>query len=156
MVIDFKKLIKNIAIPLIVGIVAGILTRDDVKAFTQTAVQPSFQPPPVLFPIVWTILYIMMGISAYIAETNQKNGDKSPFVFYYAQLFFNFVWSFIFFSAENYLLALVWIVILLMLIIITTIKFGQIKPAAAYLMIPYILWVSFATILNYSIYILNR
>lgn len=153
--VKLKKLIKNIAIPLAVGGIAGFLTKNDVKEFMATAQKPSFMPPGWLFPVAWTILYILMGFAAYMVETSPKANNTRAFIFYYAQLFFNFCWSFIFFSQGLYLFALVWIIILLFLIIITTIKFYQTEPKAAYLMIPYILWVSFATVLNYSIYTLN-
>lgn len=150
-----KKLVKNLAIPLVVGGVTGFLTKNDVAEFMATAQKPVFMPPGWLFPVVWTILYALMGIAAYIVDTSPKADNTKAFVFYYAQLFFNFIWSFIFFSSGNFLLAFLWILILLALIIITTVKFYKIEPKAAYLMIPYIIWVAFATVLNFSIYILN-
>ncbi len=156
MKIDIKKLIKNLIIPLAVGIVAGFLTRDGVKEFAITAEKPFFMPPGWLFPIAWTILYTLMGISAYlIDEATQLHDKKLAFILYYLQLFFNFVWSFIFFNVGNYLFAFIWIIILLVLIIATTIQFNKINPKAAYLMIPYILWVAFATVLTFSVYLLN-
>lgn len=158
MVIKFhiKKLFKNLAIPLLIGIIAGFLTRQGVENFTLNVEKPPFSPPAALFPIVWTILYILMGISAYIIEKTPDSTEKSrALVLYYLQLFFNFLWSFIFFSFNNYLIAFIWIIILLILIIATTIEFYKIKPLAAYLMIPYILWVTFAAVLNFSIYLLN-
>ncbi len=156
MKLDFKKLIKNLAIPLAVGGVSGFLTSGGVEEFTATAVKPVFMPPGWLFPVAWTILYTLMGISAYLIEIEPTYTDKkSAFILYYTQLFFNFVWSFIFFNAGNYLFAFIWIVILWVLIIATTIEFYKIKPTAAYLMIPYILWVTFAAVLNFSVYLLN-
>ncbi len=153
--VKLKTLIKNLAIPLLVGAVAGFLTKEDVKEFMATAQKPSFMPPGWLFPVVWTVLYILMGISAYLAEISPKNDKSRAFIFYYAQLFFNFCWSFIFFTWNMYLLALIWIIVLLALIIITTIKFRKLNKLSAYLMIPYILWVSFATVLTYAVYTLN-
>ncbi len=156
MKLDIKKLFKNLAIPLLIGFIAGFLTRQGTENFTLNVEKPSFSPPAILFPIVWTILYILMGISAYIIEKSPQSTERNrALVLYYLQLFFNFLWSFIFFNFNNYLVAFIWIIILLILIIATTIEFYKIKPVAGYLMIPYILWVTFATVLNFSIYLLN-
>lgn len=156
MKLDIKKLIKNIAIPLAVGAVSGFLTQSGVEDFSTNAVKPFFMPPGWLFPVAWTVLYILMGISAYLIDTSTSQKDKkTAFILYYVQLLFNFLWSFIFFGAGNYLFAFIWIVILLALIIATTVEFYKIEPKTAFLMIPYILWVTFATILNFSIYLLN-
>lgn len=154
--INYKELIKNLAIPLLVGFASGILTQGGVESFSQTAAKPLFMPPDWLFPLVWTILYILMGIASYIVQTQGSAYEtKTARVLYLIQLFFNFCWSFIFFTFEAYLLAFVWIIILLALIIATTIEFGKISKAASYLMIPYIIWVTFAAVLNFSIYLLN-
>lgn len=153
---DLKKLIKNLAIPLLVGLVSGVLTKDAVEVFNETAIKPFFMPPGWLFPVVWTILYILMGISAYLIETSSTGKDtRFALILYYIQLFFNFVWSFIFFAGEMYLFAFVWIIILWILIIATTLEFYKINKTAAFLMIPYIIWVTFAAVLNFSIYLLN-
>ena len=156
MKLDIKKLLKNLAIPLLIGFIAGFLTRQGTENFALNVKQPPFAPPAVLFPIVWTILYALMGFSAYIIESSPQTPQRNrALVLYYVQLFFNFLWSFIFFNFKNYLAAFVWIVALLILIIATTIEFYKIKPIAGYLMIPYILWVTFAAVLNFSIYLLN-
>lgn len=156
MKLDIKKLLKNLAIPLLIGFIAGFLTRQGTENFALNVKQPPFAPPAVLFPIVWTILYALMGFSAYIIESSQQTSQRNrALVLYYVQLFLNFLWSFIFFNFNNYLAAFIWIVALLILIIATTIEFYKIKPIAGYLMVPYILWVSFAAVLNFSIYLLN-
>ena len=156
MKLDIKKLLKNLAIPLLIGFIAGFLTRQGTENFALNVKQPPFAPPAVLFPIVWTILYALMGFSAYIIESSPQTPQRNrALVLYYVQLFFNFLWSFIFFNFNNYLAAFVWIVALLILIIATTIEFYKIKPIAGYLMIPYIVWVSLAAVLNFSIYLLN-
>ena len=156
MKLDIKKLLKNLAIPLLIGFIAGFLTRQGTENFALNVKQPPFAPPAVLFPIIWTFLYALMGFSAYIIESAPQTPQRNrTLVIYYVQLFFNFLWSFIFFNFKNYLAAFVWIVALLILIIATTIEFYKIKPVAGYLMIPYILWVSFAAVLNFSIYLLN-
>ncbi len=156
MKLDIKKLIKNIAIPLAVGAVSGFLTSGGVEEFSATAEKPFFMPPGWLFPVAWTILYTLMGISAYMIDKSSSQKDKkTAFILYYVQLFFNFLWSFIFFNAGNYLFAFIWIVILWALILATTVEFYKIEPKAAFLMIPYIIWVTFAAVLNFSIYLLN-
>ena len=151
-----KSLIKNLAIPLLVGALSGFLTNADVKEFMVTAKQPIFSPPGWIFPVVWTILYALMGFSAYIIENTSSPRKSRALTVYYIQLFFNFVWSFIFFSANNYLFAFVWIIILWILIIATILEFKMIKNRAAYILIPYLIWVTFAAVLNISVYLLNK
>ena len=151
-----KSLIKNLAIPLIVGAVAGFLTNSDVNEFMATAKQPFFSPPGWVFPVVWTILYALMGFAAYVIENTSSPRKSRALTIYYIQLFFNFVWSFIFFSVGNYLFAFVWIIILWLLIIATILEFKMIKNRAAYILIPYLIWVTFAAVLNFSVYLLNR
>lgn len=153
---NFKKLIKNLAIPLGVGLVSGLLTRGGVEEFNTSAIKPFFMPPGWAFPVAWTILYILMGIASYLIEVAPDTQSKKfAQTLYYVQLFFNFCWSFIFFNFGNYLFAFIWIIILWVLIIAATIEFNKIDPKAAYLMIPYIIWVTFASVLNFSVYLLN-
>ena len=154
--VRMKSLIKNIAIPLIVGGVSGILTNSGVKEFMATAQKPFFMPPGWLFPVAWTILYILMGIAAYIIENTASARKPKALAIFYLQLFFNFVWSFIFFSIGNYLFAFIWIIILWLLIIATILEFKLIKARAAYFLIPYLIWVTFAAVLNFSVYLLNK
>ncbi len=151
-----KSLIKNLAIPLLVGALAGFLTSGDVKEYMATAKQPFFAPPGWVFPVVWTILYALIGFAAYIIENTSSPRKNKALTVYYIQLFFNFVWSFIFFSAGNYLFAFVWIIILWVLIIATILEFKMIKARAAYFLIPYLIWVTFAAVLNFSVYLLNK
>lgn len=156
MKIDLKKLFKNLGIPLAVGLISGFLTRGGIEEFNQTADKPFFMPPGFIFPIVWTILYIFMGISTYITETAPPAPNKQyAMKLFYIQLGFNFLWSFIFFSWGNYLLALLWLIAMLVLIVITTLEFYKIETKAAYFMIPYVIWVAFAGVLNFSVYLLN-
>ncbi len=151
-----KSLIKNLAIPLLVGALAGFLTNSDVKEYMATAKQPFFAPPGWVFPVVWTVLYALMGFSAYVIENTGSPRKSRALTVYYIQLFFNFVWSFIFFSAGNYLFAFVWIIILWVLIIATILEFKMIKSRAAYILIPYLIWVTFAAVLNFSVFLLNK
>ena len=154
---NWKLLIKNLAIPLLVGIISGFATKSANEEFSMNAVQPSFTPPPWVFPVVWTILYILMGISAYLIETSNYNTGKKnrALITYYISLLFNFCWSFIFFTFNQYLFAFIWLLILLALVIIYTIKYFKISTTAGVMNIPYIIWLIFAGILNFSVYLLN-
>ena len=116
--------------------------------------KPALSPPGWLFPVVWTILYILMGIASYFVLVSKKPNQIALTV-YIIQLIFNFFWSIIFFNFELYLFAFVWLVILWLLILTTTILFYQIEKISGYLMILYLLWVTFAGYLNLSIYLLN-
>lgn len=120
--------------------------------------KPIFSPPAILFPIVWTILYILMGISSYIIcsnKTDQKFKNRACYI-YIAQLIVNSLWTLFFFRLNMILFAFIWLLLLIILVIIMITRFYNIKPIAAYLQIPYILWLLFAAILNFSIYLLNR
>ena len=152
-----KTLIKCILLPLAVGAVSRFLTRNGMKDFMQIA-QPSLTPPPWVFPIVWTILYIMMGIASYdifVSETDRKS-KMTALSLYATQLFFNFWWSIIYFNLKNYLFAFIWLIAMWGLIIATTLEFRKISKKAALLMVPYLLWTTFAAYLNYGVYVLNR
>ncbi len=150
---QWKTLIFCIAIPLAVGGLSALLTRNSMQTFDSIN-KPILAPSGWLFPVAWTILYILMGIASYLVITSRKpNG--SALITYGLQLIFNFFWSIIFFNLSLYLFAFIWLVILWLLILKTTIKFYQISEPAGYLMIPYLLWVTFAGYLNFSIYLLN-
>lgn len=156
MKIRWKELIISVAVPLAVGGISGFLNRNSMKDF-ESLNQPPLSPPGWLFPVVWTILYTLMGIASYLVYTSYatKRKKNNALTVYGAQLFFNFVWSFLFFNFGLYTLAFIWILILLALIILTTVLFSKISKPAAYLMIPYILWVTFAAYLNLGVAILN-
>jgi tryptophan-rich sensory protein len=151
------KLIVSVILPVLVGGIAGLFTAEAVPGWYATLKQPSFNPPNWIFGPVWTILYLLMGISLFLVwkENHSKERNIAITVFL-IQLALNFAWSLIFFHFKMIGLALVeisllWISILSMLFI-----FYKIKPAAAYINIPYLLWVAFATVLNASYYILNK
>ncbi len=154
MVINWKKLLKFIAVPLIVGGISALLTMGSMESFG-TLNKPPLSPPAWLFPVVWTILYIMMGIASYLVAESENSGGKA-LLYYGAQLIFNFFWSIIFFNFEAYLFAFIWLIILWILVAITTVLFYRSSKAAGILMIPYLLWLTFAAYLNLAIYILNR
>lgn len=150
-----KNLIIALVIPLLVGGLSALLA-GGMENF-KTLQKPPLSPPGWLFPVVWTILYLMMGLASYLvytanAPTYKKN---SALLFYSLQLFFNFMWSIIFFRFEAYLFAFIWLVILWVLIIVTTVRFYEVRKSAGLLMIPYLIWVTFAAYLNLGIYILN-
>ena len=150
-------LIIAVAIPLLVGFGGSFFTQTSVGSWYQTLEKPFFNPPNAAFPIAWTILYIMMGLASWFVWKSDVSSSikKKALLFYGIQLFLNFWWSFLFFTLENPGLALVEIVILLGFILYTTKLFFQLSNPAGWLMIPYIGWVSFATLLNGSIWWLN-
>ena len=152
-----KTLIISIAIPLAVGGLSALLTKDSMVVFDYVT-KPPLSPPAWLFPVVWTILYVLMGLSSYFVYTSDKPKEdiNTALLFYGIQLFFNFFWSIFFFNMEKYLFSLVWLIAMWVLIIITTLKFYRIDRKAGYLMLPYLLWVTFAAYLNWGIYVLNK
>lgn len=153
MKIQWKKLILCIAFPLAVGGLSALLTRNSMEAF-QTLNKPLLSPPGWLFPVAWTVLYILMGIASYLVLTSGKS-NRSALTVYGIQLVFNFFWSIIFFNFEAYLFSFIWLIILWILIFITMLMFFRISESAGYLLLPYLLWVTFAGYLNWSIYLLN-
>ncbi len=145
-----------LAIPLLTGGLSALITSGNMKDFDSVS-KPPFSPPGWLFPVVWTILFILMGLASYIVwEKSSGKPRQTALTLYALQLIFNFFWSIIFFNAKAYLFAFIWLVALLLLIIATTLAFGRISKVSAYLMIPYILWVAFAGYLTFGIYLLNR
>ena len=151
MKINYKKLIISVVIPLILGALVGFISGS--SSGYKNMITPSFAPPGILFPIVWSILYIIMGISDYLVK-EKLNTDKSLNI-YNIQLIVNLLWSFIFFSFKLYLLAFLWIILLIGLVIKMIIKYYKISKISAYLQIPYLLWIIFASILCFFIYLLN-
>ena len=152
---EIKVYIIAILIPLAVGGLSAFLTRGNMDIY-QEINTPSFAPPALAFPIVWSLLYILMGISsAMIYNSKSLKRDNALFV-YIIQLMVNFLWSIIFFNLRAYLLSFIIIVVLWRLIILMISKFLRINKIAGYLQIPYLLWVTFATVLTFSIYLLNR
>lgn len=144
------------AIPLLVGIVAGLLTRGSMETFSRLN-QPPLSPPGILFPIVWTILYTLMGIASYLVYTSDKEKEEvnTALLVYFLQLTVNFFWSIFFFNLKWYTFSFFWLVLLWVLIFYTIRLFYPISKTAAYLLIPYLLWVTFAGYLNLGIAALN-
>lgn len=144
---------------LLVGYFSGMVTRDSITTWYPTLVKPSFNPPNWVFAPVWTILYIMMGVAAGMVwnrlEKDPENVKKA-FTFFIIQLALNAAWSVIFFYLHNPFLALLEIILFWLIIFETYTQFKKIDKTAALLLIPYLAWVSFATVLNASIWWLNR
>ena len=148
--------IKSSAIPLLVGVVAGLLSRNGMEVFEMVN-KPLLSPPAFLFPIVWTILYILMGISAYLilkSDANLEEKTKALKIYIY-QLGVNFLWPIFFFNFKWYFFSFLWILLLWVLIIVMIREFSRISKTAGYLLIPYLLWVTFATYLTFAIWMLN-
>lgn len=146
-----------IIIPLAIGGFSAFLTRDNMNLYEEVNTPP-LSPPGFLFPVVWTILYVLMGVSsAFIWQSREEDKDTADrgLLFYAVSLFFNFVWSLIFFNFRAYLLAFLWLLVMLTLIILTVISYKKAVPLAAYLQLPYILWTAFAGYLNFGVWLLN-
>ncbi len=154
--IKWKYLIIAVAIPLLVGGLSALLTRNSMEDF-ESIQKPPLSPPAIAFPVVWTILFVLMGIASYLVFTSRADGEMkaNALKLYGVQLFFNFFWSIIFFGLKSYNFAFVWLLALLILIISTAVAFYRINKTSAYLLIPYILWVTFAGYLNLAIALLN-
>lgn len=151
------KLLASLALPLILGAIAGLYTADAIPEWYKGLNRPSFSPPNWLFGPVWTILYILMGTSLFLIWKQDVSKERNIAMFVFLlQLLLNFAWSFIFFYYNMIGLALIEIILLWISILVMLILFYKIKPMAAYLNIPYLLWVSFATILTAAYFILNR
>lgn len=155
MKIDWKRLLIALAIPLAVGGLAALLSGGmaDYRAMNQ----PPLSPPGWLFPVVWTVLYLLMGYASYLIWISDapEAEKRKALVLYGAQLLANFIWPLLFFGAEMYLTALIWLVVLWILIFLTIRAFSRINERAGDLLIPYILWVTFAAYLNLGIFLLN-
>ena len=154
---NLRLFIISVAVALGVGVLSAAITKDNMDIYDNLIV-PNIAPPSRLFPIVWTLLYTLMGIGAAliykrrITDTLAVRGALST---YAISLVLNFAWSIIFFNANAFLLAFLWLFLLLYFIVKTILEYRKIEPIAAYLQIPYALWVAFAGYLNIAIYLLN-
>ena len=152
--IQWKTLIINLLIPLAVGGLAAFLTRDSMDIYS-VITKPALAPPSIVFPIAWGILYILMGISAYMICVSDHPDTGGAIAVYAVQLAVNFLWPLVFFNGSLFWLAFATLVLLWVLVYIMIRRFYKIKPIAAYLQIPYLLWLTFAAYLNLMIAILN-
>lgn len=151
--INFKSLVISIAIPLILGSLIGVITAGANNY--QDLVLPAFAPPAITFPIVWSILYTLMGISSYLVYESNSYNNTNALIIYSLQLVLNLLWSIIFFVFRLKILAFLWIILLIVAVIYMIKEFYIANKTAAYLQIPYLLWLIFAAVLNLSIIFLN-
>jgi len=149
------KLIISILIPFLASIIGGFFTANSISTWYSTLNKPFFNPPSWIFGPVWTLLYLFMGIALFLVWTSKSKNKKYAYVFFGIQIFLNALWSILFFGLQNPLFAFIEIILLWIFILLTIIYFYRIHKKTIYLLIPYILWVSFAAVLNYFIMILN-
>jgi len=158
---NYFKFILAMLLCLGAGVIGSFATETGLGSWYQTLIKPPITPPNVVFPIAWTTLYILMGLALYIiwSQPQKYRRDpelkKSALLFFALQLILNIAWSFLFFGLESPILGLIGIFALIGMVSITIIKFYQLNKKAAYLMVPYLIWICFATILNLWIVILN-
>lgn len=156
MKIKWKQLIICIAVPLAVGGLSALLTQDSMDTF-KSLNKPPLSPPGWLFPVVWSVLFVLMGIASYLVlESGEpRKTIRTSLAVYGAQLIVNFFWSIFFFNLGAYLFSFFWLALLWLMIWTTIILFCKSSKPAGYLLIPYILWVTFAGYLNFAVYLLN-
>lgn len=142
------------AVSLLVGSVSALLTGENMMLY-QTVEKPALAPPAALFPIVWTVLYLLMGVSAAMVYNAASDYRKIGLWLFWAQLAVNFFWSILFFNLRAFLFAFVWLILLWVLAAAMAIAFFKTRRAAGLLQAPYLLWLTFAAYLNFSVYILN-
>lgn len=153
---NLPKLVASLLICQLAGIVGSIFTLPAVTSWYPTLAKPSFSPPNYIFGPIWLALYTLMGISLYLVwQKKAQKKTRGALILFGIQLLLNALWSIIFFGLKNIALAFAEIIILWFFILIIIYKFWKIEPKAAVLLIPYFLWVSFASILSYSIWLLN-
>ena len=151
----YKPYLKSIALPLAVGAVSAFITMKGMPYY-QMQEKPFFTPPNIVFPIVWTVLYVLMGISvARIKQSNDPDQSKALKT-YLLQLGVNFFWSVFFFGLHRYFLAFLWLLLLIYLVARMIKDFADVDLKAAKLQIPYLIWCCFAAVLNFSVWWLNR
>lgn len=150
-------LILAVGLPLLIGAIGSFFTTSEISTWYATLNKPSFNPPSFIFAPVWTTLYILMGIALFLVISNkgQERRKRTAFMVFGAQILLNLLWSIIFFRLHQPLFAFLEIVVLWAAILYTIIIFYKISKPAAYLLIPYILWVSFASLLNLYVVLLN-
>ena len=139
-----------------VGALSGWLTRESTQLYSETIVRPPLSPPAIVFPIVWVILFALMGAGAARVDLSPDSPQrKRSLQIYLIQLGANFLWSILFFNLQRYGFALIWLIILWILVLWMILSFRKVDPIAALLQIPYLLWVMFAVYLNFGVWLLN-
>lgn len=152
----WKKLLICLAVPLSVGGLSAFLTRDGMKTF-QTLKKPPLSPPAWVFPLVWTILFLLMGTASFLVLESGKSrrAVRRALTVYGAQLAANFFWPLLFFGLGAWLFSFFWLIFLWILIFAAKVKFSLLSHAAGRLLIPYLAWVAFAGYLNFGVWLLN-
>ena len=148
-----KKILITLA-PLVSGALSWLVVSDAASSYGELAL-PLLSPPAWVFPAVWTVLYIMTGIASLRIYSSADPDRTNALYLFYIQLAVNVIWPFIFFGLCQYLVAFLWIILLWLLVLDTTVTFGNIDRKAGYLLVPYILWISFAAYLNLAVFFLN-
>ena len=153
---NLKRFLISIAIPLLVGGLSAIITRGDMDLYSQIK-NPPLSQPGWLFPVAWSILYTLMGISLYLVWNSNARyiAKRNAYIFFGVQLFLNFIWSPIFFVGRQFLLAFIVLILMWLFTFGMIVSFYRISKLAGLLQIPYILWLTFAGYLNFAIYLLN-
>lgn len=149
-----KTLVVNVAIALAVGGLSALLTRNSMDIYERVN-QPPLSPPGWVFPVVWTVLFVLMGIAAGLVRERESAREGRALRLYAGQLLMNFLWPILFFCLEWFGFAFFWLLGLELLILVTTRYFFSIDPTAGWLMVPYVLWVAFAGYLNAGVWLLN-
>lgn len=152
--IKLKPLLASLVISLGMGGLSALLTQNAMEQYGGLR-QPPLSPPGWLFPAVWFVLFVLMGVAAYLVWMRDSTGRNGALILYGAQLVFNFFWTLIFFNLQNYALAFFWLLALWLLILLTTLQFFKETTAAGWLLVPYLAWVAFAGYLNAGVWLLN-
>lgn len=152
--IKWKQLAASILIALGTGGISALFVRDDFKNYEMFE-KPALSPPQFLFPIVWAILFFLMGVSAYMIYNSENQNKKTALTVYGIQLAVNFLWPILFFKAKLFFISFLWLILLWALVALMILLFRKIRPIAAYIQIPYLLWLTFAGYLNFMVYKLN-
>ena len=155
LVIKLKPLLTSLGITLGTGAAAALITSGSTDIYKELE-KPALAPPEIVFPIVWTILYLLMGISLYMIYSSSSPGRDRALKVFGVQLLLNFIWPLLFFNMRQFTIALIILILLWLAVADMIYLFYKIKPAAAYLQIPYFLWLTFAAYLNLSILLLNQ
>ncbi len=146
-----------IALTEAVGLISGLLIREGTETYSEAVKKPPLSPPAILFPIVWSVLYLLMGVAAARISLKEPSASRKKNIYVYlVQLFFNFFWGIIFFDFQAFGIAFIWLVVLWLLIVFMIIRFKNADEASPFLLAPYLLWVSFAGYLNLAVWALNK
>jgi len=155
--VDIIKLIVSVAVPLVAGVGSSVVTLSSISTWYVTLNKPGWTPPNAAFGPVWTVLYILMGLALFLVWRSLRTGTRDiAIALFAAQLAVNVIWTLAFFGLQNTLYGLLAIVPLWILIAATIYQFYKVDRRASYLLVPYIVWVTIATALNASVYLLNR